>query len=194
MTAKPQLKLRSFLATVAAAALGLGALAAGTDALRITPATYSGTNGPLLYYKTSGFGMNMTSSFAASSLDGAALTPNFTATGSGIPEISADGTKAVWLEQVSSAWAIKMVNTNGSSPVTIASGSGSPAPSHPSFSPDGTKIAVSYDRDVHIINAAASQSFSVSTTVVDSTGGMNSARQPQYISATKIIYIGTQAG
>ena len=187
---KPRPKLHSFLATALTAALGLGGLAAGTDALRISPATYSGTNGPILY--TSYSFQNQTTTLKATTEAGAAVTHGFTATG--LPQFSADASKAVWLERTNSAWAVKMSNSNGSNVVTVASGTGSNSPAHPSFSPDGTKIALSYDNDIHILDAAAGQTISASNRVIDSSGAGIFADQPQYISSTEIAFVGSQTG
>jgi Tol biopolymer transport system component len=132
------------------------------------------------------------SSLAASTFAGAPLTPGLTA--KGLPQFSADGAKAVWSESVGSSWFVKIANSDGTSVITILSGSSFPAATNPSFSPDGTKIALSYDNDIHIVDAVASQTLSASNRIIDSSGPGISANQPQYISATKIAYRGEQSG
>ncbi|MEY2627684.1 MAG: hypothetical protein RJB08_1443 [Actinomycetota bacterium] len=172
-----------------ASTLALTTIPVAVDALRVAPSTYSGTNGHLVYMKASMSG----SSLGVSTLSGTAVTPALTATG--LPQFSADGSKAVWFASSGgSAWSIKMSNSDGTNPITIASGSGSPMAQDPSFSPDGTKVIVSYDNDVHIVDAAASQTFSASNRIIDSTGVGIFATRPQYVSATKIAYVGEQSG
>ncbi|CAB4664949.1 unannotated protein [freshwater metagenome] len=182
-----EMKNRRVVALAIAVLTPLSGVFVGVDTARQAQATYSGTNGPLLY--TSYSPQTMMTTVRASTLAGTAVTTAFT--GTGLPILSADGTKAVWMESAGQSWSIKMSNTNGTNTVTVVSGSGSPMPNNPSFSPDGTKIILSYDRDIHIIDAAASQTISSSNRILDSSG-MNIASSPQYITATTIAYLGEQ--
>jgi outer membrane protein OmpA-like peptidoglycan-associated protein/Tol biopolymer transport system component len=154
----------------------------------------SATNGNYVY-----MGMvNMTQSFKVSTPAGAAVTTTLTV--DTLPQFSADGTKVVWSTYVnfSRAWTIKMANSNGTNPVTVASGTSANGfgdiATKPSFSPDGSKIVLAYDNDIHIIDAAASQTIGASNRIIDSSGMGISAGSPQYVSATKIAYVGEQSG
>lgn len=180
--------LRRMLATTLA--VGLVGLVAGTETPDAAHATFSGTNGPLLYASYNIQTRMM--SLKASTLTGTEVAHTLTATEK--PKFSADATKVVWGENSGQGWVIKMSRADGTNVITVASGSSSPAATSPSFSPDGTKIAVSYDNDLHIVDAAASQTFSSSNRIIDSSGVGISVRQPQYVSATKIAYVGEQPG
>ena len=180
------------LATLTGAVLTLAAVGGAADARGVRPATYSGTNGPLVYYATIGTPPNMSTKLMASTISGTEVKVDLTI--STVPEFSPDGTKVVWMEAGGSSWAIRMANSNGTNIVTVANGTGSPMASDPTFSPDGTKIALSYDNDIHIVSAAASQTIGASNREVDSTGMGISAGKPKYISATKIAYVGGQSG
>lgn len=109
-----------------------------------------------------------------------------------LPQFSADGTKAVWIEETSGGpgpWSIKMANTDGTNLVTVASGTSTPIPKNPSFSLDGTKLVMDYDSDLHLIDAAASQILSASNRILDSSSPAF-PRSPQFIDATRIAYLG----
>lgn len=180
------------LAALTGTVLTLAAVGGIADARGVRPATYSGTNGPLVYYATIGTAPSITTKLMASTLSGGEVTVDLRI--SNVPDFSADGSKVVWMEAGGSSWSIRMANANGTNIVTVASGSGSPMAQDPTFSPDGTKIALSYDNDIHIVNAAANQTIGASNREVDSTGMGISAGKPKYLSATKIAYVGSQSG
>lgn len=185
--------LRQFKATALAVAVIAGgvSIANVSNALGVRPATYSGTNGPLVYVSSSGFGPSRTISLKASTLDGVAVPVTLDATQN--PQFSADGSKAVWLETGGSAWAIKSANSDGSNKVTVISGSSSPNANNPTFSTTGNFIAFDYDNDIYVISANfTGKTISDAIRIVDSSGAGVYASKPQYISATKIAYLGSQ--
>lgn len=183
-----RLRSKSFIASLGTTAVLLAGVAGTSLASGVKPATFSGANGPLVY--TSYNPSNMTTTLKASTLSGTAVTVGLTA--GGTPNFSADGSKVVWKESSGPNWAVKIANSDGTGVVTVVSGSTSPQPSEPSFSPDGTKIVLSYDNDLHELNAASGQTIGASNRIVDSSGAGNSASNPRYVSATKIAFVGSQ--
>ena len=187
-----RLSRKHLFSSVLASIMTIGTVAGVSHASGVHTTTYSGTNGPLVYYATIGNPPSMTTKLMASTLAGTEVPVDLRI--STAPEFSADGSKVVWMEAGGSSWSIRMANANGTDIVTVASGTGSPMASDPTFSPDGTKIALSYDNDLHIVNAAANQTIGASNREVDSTGMGISAGKPKFISATKIAYVGGQSG
>ena len=176
----------------AVSALALVALPVAVDALRVIPTTYSGTNDVILF-----MGMPTPPTFTGT-------LKGFTETGTAqtlalradaVPNFSADGSKAVWGTANGSTWNIKIGNADGSGTVsTIVSGTGSPMAQNPSISPDGTKVAFTYDNDLYVMSTTANQTISASDRVIDSAAGYNVANIPRFISNSKIAYIGYQPG
>jgi len=175
-----------------ALSLALAGVPVAVDALRVTPATYSGTNGVILFMGAP-TPPTFTSTLKGFSEAGTAQTLSLTA--DAVPNFSADGSKAVWGTANGSTWNIKIGNADGSGTAsTIVSGTGSPMAQNPSISPDGTKVAFTYDNDLYVMSTTANQTISTSDRVIDSATGYNVANIPRFISNTKIAYIGYQPG
>lgn len=183
MTSK---KLKKMTLGALASCLALAAAPVVTNARGVSPFTYSGTSGPIVY--TAFNIQTRLQNLTGFTTNGSAITPTLV-TG-GLPKFSPNGSKAVWMEG-SGPWYLKMGSSSGGNVVTIATGSSQPSPQYPSFSPDGSNITFAYDGDIHVVTAAEGQTISASTRVLDNTG-MNNSNYPQYISATKIAYVGTQ--
>ena len=164
-----------------------------SHALGVRPATYSGTNGPLIYTAISGFGPSMTVSLKASTPTGTVVPMSHTA--ANLPEFSADGTKITWMETAGQAWSIKVANADGSNKVTLVSGSSSPNANNPTFSPNGNFIAFDYNNDIYVLSATATgKAISDASRLTTSSGMGNMATKPKYLTATKIVYAGMQSG
>ncbi|NBN90718.1 MAG: hypothetical protein EBV24_10550 [Actinobacteria bacterium] len=177
---------------IAVSGLALAAVPVAVDALRVTPATYSGTNDVILF-----MGMptppTFTSSLKGFTESGTAQTLALRA--DAVPNFTADGSKAVWGIANGSTWSIKFGNSDGSGTVsTIVSGTGSPMAQNPGISPDGTKVAFTYDNDLYVMSTTANQTISTSDRIIDSATGYNVLNIPRFISATKIAYVGYQPG
>jgi outer membrane protein OmpA-like peptidoglycan-associated protein len=178
---------RSTLASLAASLLVVTAFGASTSSLQLASASNAVVNGPLLY--TSYSMQTMRSALRGSTITGTTVPVDLQANGT--PQFSADGTKAVWLEAGGQNWSIKLANSDGTNLVTVVGGLQSAGVgNNPSLSPDGTKIALDFDGDIHIVDAAASQTISASNRVVETTGMGISASSARFISASKIAYIG----
>jgi len=176
---------RSTMASLAASLLVASAFGASASSLQVASAA-TVTNGPLLY--TSFNMQTMRSALLGSTITGTEVTVDLQA--SGTPQFSADGKKAVWLEAGGPNWAIKLANSDGTNLVTVVSGTqAAGVGNNPSLSPDGSKIALDFENDIHIIDAAAGQTLSAASRIVDSGAGENST-SPRYVSATKIAYLG----
>jgi outer membrane protein OmpA-like peptidoglycan-associated protein/Tol biopolymer transport system component len=180
-----KLQKRSTMASLAASLLVASAFVASASSLQVASAA-TVTNGPLLY--TSFNMQTMRSALLGSTITGTTVTVDLQAAGT--PQFSADGKKAVWLEAGGPNWAIKLANSDGTDLVTVVSGTqAAGVGNNPSLSPDGSKIALDFENDIHIIDAAAGQTLSAASRIVDSGAGENST-SPRYVSATKIAYLG----
>lgn len=178
---------RSTVSSLAVSLLVLTAFGASTSSLQLASASNAVVNGPLLY--TSYSMQTMRSALRGSTITGTTVPVDLQANGT--PQFSADGTKAVWLEAGGQNWSIKLANSDGTNLVTVVSGLQSAGVgNNPSLSPDGTKIALDFDGDIHIVDAAASQTISASNRVVETTGMGISASSARFISASRIAYIG----
>jgi outer membrane protein OmpA-like peptidoglycan-associated protein len=177
---------------VIASALALVAVPVAVDALRITPSTYSGTNGVILFM---GAPTPPTFTGTLKGFNEAGTAQTLSLRADAVPTFSADGSKAVWGTANGSTWNIKIGDADGSGTAsTIVSGTGSPMAQNPSISPDGTKVAFTYDNDLYVMSTTANQTISTSDRVIDSATGYNVANIPRFISNTKIAYIGYQPG
>lgn len=184
------LRTKSLFASLATTAVLLAGVAGTSFARGVKPTTFTGTNGPFLYQSMAG--SPPTFSLKASSATGTAVTVSLTA--SSLPQFSADGTKAVWTVNNGSNWTLNMANSDGTSPVTVMSGTGAGA-QHPTFSPNGVFIAFDYSNDIYVINSSSTgKTISDASRLTTSSGFGNGANQPQYVTATKIAYIGNQPG
>lgn len=164
-----------------------------SHALGVRPATYSSTNGPLIYTSMSGFGPSMTISLKASTPTGTVVPMSHTA--ANLPEFSADGTKITWMETAGQAWSIKVANADGSNKVTLVSGASSPNANNPTFSPNGNFIAFDYNNDIYVLSATATGKVIADASRLTTSSGMgNMATKPKYLTATKIVYAGMQSG
>ena len=177
---------RSTVASLAASFLVVTAFAGSMGSMRLASASSTVVNGPLLY---NSYNMQtMRTALRGSTITGTSVTVDLQA--SVTPQFSMDGRKAVWLEAGGQNWAIKLANSDGTNLVTVVSGTqANGVGNNPSLSPDGTKIALDFENDIHIIDAAAGQTLSAASRIVDSGVGENS-NVPRFVSSTKIAYLG----
>ena len=184
-------RTRSKIASaIVSTVLVTGALASVSHARGVRPATYSGTNGVLVYVASTGMGPTMKTGLRASTLAGVEQQNDLGATNT--PEFSADGSKAVWLESAGSNWAIKIANSDGTNKVTLISGSGSPVANNPTFSPNGNFVAFDYSNDIYVLpSTSTNKAIADASRLTTSTSG-KMAYRPKYLSATTIAYVGQQ--
>ena len=184
------------LTSIAVASLLASTSAASVShAWDIRSATYSGTNGPLVYSAITGMGPSQTTGRYASTPDGTSVPISMTSvSGGSVVEFSPDGTKIVWTEIAGQNWLIKIANANGTNSATVISGSTSPsAGGNPTFSPNGNSIAFDYGNDIYELSASVTgKTISDATRITTSSGMGMGARMPKYLSATKIAFVGGQ--
>ena len=142
---------------------------------------YSGTNGWISYVQQIGMAKNV------KGVKPDASTVVFNVILNNTPSWSADGSKVAWNQVNGLNSQIKVAGPTGTGLTTVATG---PFDSSavPSISSDGTKIAIGYDCDIFLVDAAASQSLNAATKVVDGSIGTTCARNPAMSSAGSIAY------
>jgi len=192
---KKRIFTRLLTSIAVASLLASSSAASVSHAGDIRSATYSGTNGPLVYSAITGMGPSQTTGRYASTPDGTSVPISMTSvSGGSVVEFSPDGTKIVWTEIAGQTWLIKIANANGTNSATVISGSTSPsAGGNPTFSPNGNSIAFDYGNDIYELSASVTgKTISDATRITTSSGMGMGARMPKYLSATKIAFVGGQ--